>query len=290
MVMIDRRLFDLFIMAPGGESLEVEHAMTIRPDGGLELLDNVDIAVVLGWHDLNEAPPPDLVEALICCHERGAHIVGLCYGTYALAYAGLLDGKRAATHWLAEQDFSARFPKFKLDTNALYVEEDRLVTSAGTAAGLDCCLFLVRKYYGAQIANKVARVMIVAPHREGGQAHFIEQPVAVSTQDAHLNRLLDYLREHLASSYTIDELADQTAMSRRTFTHHFRKATGMTVVEWMVNKRLRRGRELLETTSLTVEAIAEKSGFHTATSLRKHLRQRHHVSRRGWRRTFGENF
>ncbi len=230
-----------------------------------------------------------MIEALIRCHERGAHVVGLCYGTYALAYAGLLDGKRASTHWLAEQDFSGRFPKVKLDTNALYVEEDRLVTSAGTAAGLDCCLFLVREYYGAQIANKVARVMVVAPHREGGQAQFIEQPVAVSTQDAHINRLLDYLRAHLASSHTIDELAARTAMSRRTFTRHFQRATGMTVVEWLVNERLRRGSELLETTSLSVETIAERVGFHTATSFRQHFKQRHQVSPRDWRKTFGDN-
>lgn len=289
MVMIDRPLFDLSIVAPGGESLEAEHAMTIRPDGDLELLDEVDIAVVPGWHDLNEAPPPALSEALIRCHQRGAHVVGLCYGTYALAYAGLLDGKRASTHWLAEQDFSARFPKVKLDTNALYVEEDRLVTSAGTAAGLDCCLFLVREYYGAQIANKVARVMVVAPHREGGQAQFIEQPVATSTQDAHINRLLDYMRENLAASHSIDELAARTAMSRRTFTRHFQKATGMTAVEWLVNERLRRGRELLETTSLSVETISERVGFHTATSFRQHFRHHHQVNPRDWRKTFGHN-
>ncbi|MGY2461756.1 GlxA family transcriptional regulator [Vreelandella sulfidaeris] len=289
MALIDRPLFDLTLVAPGGESLEAEHAMTIRPDGGLELLDNVDIAVVPGWHDLDAAPPSALSEALIRCHERGAHVVGLCYGTYALAYAGLLDNKRASTHWLAEQDFSRRFPKVKLDTNALYVEEDRLVTSAGTAAGLDCCLFLVREYYGAQIANKVARVMVVAPHREGGQAQFIEQPVATSTQDAHINRLLDYLRENLTASHSIDELAARTAMSRRTFTRHFQKATGMTVVEWLVNERLRRGRELLETTSLSVEAISEKVGFHTATSFRQHFRHHHQVNPRDWRKTFGHN-
>ncbi|SFU78088.1 GlxA family transcriptional regulator [Halomonas korlensis] len=288
MAVPDRPLFDLSIVAPEGKPLEGERAMTIRPDGGLELLDWVDIAVVPGWHDLNEAPPPELAEALVRCHERGAHVVGLCYGTYALAYAGLLDGRRASTHWMAERDFHSRFPRVKLDTNALYVEEERLVTSAGTAAGLDCCLFLVREYYGAQVANKVARAMVIPPHREGGQAQFIEQPVAASTQDAHINRLLDYLREHLAESHTIDELAARTAMSRRTFTRHFHKATGMTVVAWLVSERLRRGRELLETTSLSVEAIAERIGFPTATSFRQHFRQRHQVSPRDWRKTFGE--
>ncbi|WP_235042126.1 GlxA family transcriptional regulator [Vreelandella profundi] len=285
----DQPLFDLSIVAPAGKSLESEGVMTIRPDGDLTLLDNVDIAVVPGWHDLNEPPSTELAEALVRCHERGAYVVGLCYGTYALAYAGLLNGKKASTHWMAEQDFSDRFPSIKLDTNALYVEEDRLVTSAGTAAGLDCCLFLVRKYYGAPIANKIARLMVVPPHREGGQAQFIEQPVAVSTQDAHINRLLDYLRENLAASHSIDALADRTAMSRRTFTRHFQKATGMTVVEWLVNERLRRGRELLETTSLSVEAIAESVGFHTATSFRQHFRQHHQVSPRDWRKTFGHS-
>lgn len=284
----DGPLFELVIVAPGGQPLNSERAMTIEPDGGLELLDNVDIAVVPGWHDLNEAPPSELTEALARCHERGAHVVGLCYGTYALAYGGLLDNKRASTHWLAEQDFLQRFPKVKLDTNALYVEDDRLVTSAGTAAGLDCCLFLVREYHGAKTANTIARLMVVPPHREGGQAQFIEQPVAISTQDAHINRLLDYLREHLADTHTIDELAARTAMSRRTFTRHFQKATGMTVLEWLVSERLRQGRELLETTSLSVEAIAERVGFHTATSFRQHFKQRHHVSPRDWRKTFGD--
>lgn len=283
----DGPLFDLVMVTPDGKPLVSERAMTVQPDGGLELLDAVDIAIVPGWHDLNEAPPVALTEALVRCHQRGAHVVGLCYGTYALAYAGLLDNKQASTHWLAEQDFLKRFPKVNLDTNALYVEDDKIVTSAGTAAGLDCCLFLVREYYGAKIANTIARIMVVAPHREGGQAQFIEQPIAISTQDAHINRLLDYLRENVASSHSIDELAARAAMSRRTFTRHFQKATGMTVMAWLVNERLRQGRDFLETTSLSVEAIAEKTGFQTATSFRQHFKHRHHVSPRDWRKTFG---
>lgn len=285
----DGPLFDLVIVTPDGKPLESERAMTVKPDGGLELLDAVDIAIVPGWHDLNEAPSPELTGALKECHQRGAHVVGLCYGTYALAYAGLLDNKRASTHWLAEQDFLNRFPQVNLDTNALYVEDDKLVTSAGTAAGLDCCLFLAREYYGSKTANTIARIMVVAPHREGGQAQFIEQPVAISTQDAHINRLLDYLRENAADNHTIDELATRAAMSRRTFTRHFQKATGMTVVDWLVNERLRQGRELLETTSLPVDAIAERIGFRTGTSFRQHFKRHHHVSPRDWRKTFGGN-
>jgi transcriptional regulator GlxA family with amidase domain len=284
----ERRLFDLKIVAPDGQPLPADRALMVFPDGGLELTETADILVVPGWHDLSSPPQPDLADALARAHARGAHVVGLCYGAYALAYAGLLDGKRASTHWMAEQDFCKRFPCVKLDLNALYVEEDRLITSAGTGAGLDCCLYIVREYYGAKIANKVARIMVIPPHREGGQAQFIEQPMAASTQDAQVNRLLDYLRENLTQQHTVDELATRTAMSRRTFTRHFSKATGMTLVEWLVNERLQRTRELLETTSLPVERISDLVGFQTPVSLRQHFRKRFQVSPRDWRRTFGQ--
>lgn len=284
-----QRLFDLKIVSSDAQPLAAERALTVQPDGGLELTEAADILVVPGWHDLSIPPGPDLVDALTRAHARGAHVVGLCYGAYVLAYAGLLDGKRASTHWMAEQDFCVRFPRVKLDMNALYVEEDRLITSAGTGAGLDCCLYIVREYYGPQIANKVARTMVIPPHREGGQAQFIEQPMAVSTQDAQINRLLDYLRENLSAQHTLDELAARTLMSRRTFTRHFSKATGMTLVDWLVNERLRRTRELLETTSLSIDKIAEFAGFQTSVSFRQHFKKRFQVSPRDWRRAFGQD-
>ncbi len=284
----DRPLFDLKIVAAGAGPIAAERALTVQPDGGLELAEAADILVVPGWPDLNVPPGPGLIDALRRAHARGAHVVGLCYGTYALAYAGLLDGRRAATHWMAEQDFLRRFPGVKLDMNALYVEEDKLITSAGTGAGLDCCLHIVREYHGSRTANMVARMIVIPPHREGGQAQFIEQPVAVSTQDAQINRLLDYLREHLGKQHTIDELAATASMSRRTFTRHFAKATGMTLVEWLVNERLNRSRELLEATSMPVERIAELAGFQTPVSFRQHFKKRFQVSPRDWRRVFGQ--
>jgi transcriptional regulator GlxA family with amidase domain len=281
-------LFDLRIVSSGAQPLAAERALTVQPDGGLELTETADILVVPGWHDLNARPEPDLAGAISRAHARGAHVVGLCYGAYALAYTGLLDGKRASTHWMAEKDFCVRFPRVKLDMNALYVDEDKLITSAGTGAGLDCCLYLVREYYGPKIANKVARTMVIPPHREGGQAQFIEQPMALSTQDAQVNRLLDYLRENLAKSHSIDELAARTSMSRRTFTRHFSKATGMTLVDWLVNERLQRTRDLLETTSLSIERISDLAGFQTPISLRQHFKKRFQVSPRDWRSTFGQ--
>ena len=288
MEMAESRLFDLKIVSPGAQPLTAERAMTVQPDGGLELAETADILVIPGWHDLDARPAPELAAALMRAHARGAHVVGLCYGAYVLAYSGLLDGKRASTHWMAEKDFSLRFPRVRLDMNALYVDEDRLITSAGTGAGLDCCLYLVRAYHGPKIANKVARTMVIPPHREGGQAQFIEQPMATSTQDSQVNRLLDYLRKNIGKQHSIDDLAARAATSRRTFTRHFHKATGMTLVDWLVNERLQHTRELLETTSIPIERISELTGFQTPLSLRQHFKKRFQVSPRDWRRTFGQ--
>lgn len=213
-------------------------------------------------------------------------MVGLCLGTYVLAYAGLLKNHKAATHWEFEQDFISRFPDVKLDCNALYVDDDRLITSAGTAAGLDCCLYLVRQHYGSVIANKLARRMVIPPYREGGQAQFIERPVPVSTQDARINMLLDYLRNNLNKVHGLDELSHYIMMSRRTFTRQFYKATGMSVGEWLLVERLQRSQELLESTSLPIDAVAEQVGFQSATSLRQHFKHRFDVTPSEWRKTF----
>lgn len=283
----DHALFELKIVTPHGDMQTAERALSVQPDGGLELVAQADIVIVPGWHDLDVIPETALMDALHQAHQRGAYVVGLCYGAYALAYAGLLDGKRASTHWMAEQDFTKRFPNVQLDMNALYVDNDRLITSAGTGASLDCCLYIVRKFYGQKIANKMARMMVVPPHREGGQAQFIEQPVATSTQDSRINQLLDYLRKHLENPHSVDDLAQHAAMSRSTFTRHFSKATGMSLGQWLINERLQRTRELLESTTLSVESISALVGFQTPTSLRKHFKRRNQVSPSEWRRTFG---
>lgn len=280
-------IFDLKVVSTNGELQHAENRMTVQPDGGLELLELADIVVIPGWHDLNRSPEPNLISALVRAHDRGAMVVGLCYGAYALGYAGLLNEKEAATHWMAEEDFKHRFPTAKLNTNALYVENDRIVTSAGTAAALDCCLYIVRSFYGTKIANKIARILVVPPHREGGQAQFIEQPIPQSTQDAEINRLLDDLRENLDQQYSIEDLAKQLFMSRRTFTRHFNKSTGMSFGKWMVNARLQRSLELLENTTLSIDRVAEMVGFQTPTSFRQHFNQRFQVSPSAWRKTFG---
>ncbi len=203
-----------------------------------------------------------------------------------LAYAGLLDHRRAATHWENEADFSTRFPQVQLDANALYVSDERLITSAGTTAGLDCCLHVVRQHHGSAVANRLARRMVIPPHRDGGQAQFIARPLPTTTQDQRINRLLVHLRERLAQPHDLDTLARFVAMSRRTFTRHFQQATGMSVGEWLNAERLLYSQALLENTRHSIAAVATLAGFQSEVSFRQRFKQRFAVSPSEWRRTF----
>lgn len=279
--------FSVKVAAENG-TRAASQCLLVNPDGGLEQLETADVIVVPGWADLGQPPSQELVSSLKKAHARGAHVVGLCYGTYALAYAGLLDNRRAATHWNVESDFQRRFPSVSLDVDALYVDEDRLVTSAGTGAGLDCCIYLVRKFWGTKQANRVARIMVLPPHREGGQAQYIDQPVPENARDAALGGLMDHIRRNLGEEHSIDGLAARVAMSRRTFTRRFVKATGMTVGDWIQAERIRRAKELLEGTRLPIDAVAEKAGFQSPVSFRQSFKRALHVSPSDWRKTFGD--
>lgn len=283
----DKSLFNLKIFSIDGQPVKTEQSMIIIPDGGIELIPEFDLVVIPGWDDFNHRPEDSLIKSLQYAYKRGSKLVGLCYGTYALAYTGLLKDKKATTHWLAEQDFNERFPDIRLDSDALYVEDQRIITSAGTGAALDCCLYLVREIYNAQIANKVSRVMVIPPHREGGQAQFIEQPVASSSQDAQINVLLDFLRKNLAQQHSVEALAEKAHMTRRTFTRHFKKATGMSLVEWLNAERIRYSCVLLETTKLSIEQITELSGFNNTVMFRKNFREKYGTSPNAWRKAFG---
>ena len=281
-----RQLFSLKVCAESIAPVQASYGISLATTHGLEVLQEADVVIIPGWHDPATTPSPELIAALRRTHARGVRIVGLCLGAYVLAYAGLLDGHRAATHWEAESDFTRRFPQVCLDANALYVDDQGIVTSAGTAAGVDCCLYLVRSYYGSRIANQIARRMVVPSYREGGQAQFIERPVPVSTLDARINALLTYLRENLNEKLSLDALAQQAHMSRRTLTRSFHQATGMSVGEWLQAERLHRTQELLESSAHGVEAIAGLVGFGTATALRQQFKQTFGVSPVEWRKQF----
>ena len=280
-------LFNLKIFSDDGQDVSTAFGASIPTHGGLDLMEEADIIVIAGWRDIEEAPTPELAENLQRAAKRDAHIVALCYGTYALAYTGLLDGRSAATHWLAENDFVRRFPKIHLDTNRLYAEDGNFLPSAGAAGGLDCCLYLIRKIHGATVANDLARILVAAPHREGGQAQFIHRSVEHRTADDKINRLLDEIRQDLAATYRLDDLAKKLAVSRRTFIRHFSQATGVNFGEWLTTERLWQVQDLLENTDLPIERIAEQSGFGSAANLRLQFKAKFKINPNAWRKVFG---
>ena len=260
--------------------------ISVSASHGLEHLDEADIIIVPFWPHPAQVPSPALLHALAGAWQRGAEVVGLCLGAYVLAYSGLLDGRRAATHWEYEPDFSRRFPAIHLDTNALYTSDQRLTTSAGTAAGIDCCVNIVRQHYGQSLANRVARRMVMPPYREGGQAQYIDRPVPVTTRDSQINQLIEYLQRNLDKPQDLDALARQVNMSRRTFTRHFTKATGLSAGEWLNSARLHHSQVLLETTDHSIEHIARLSGFLSPISFRQRFKAHFAVSPSEWRHTF----
>lgn len=259
----------------------------IEAPAGFKRLAHADIVIVPSWRNPHEPAPAPLLRALRRAHERGATIVGLCLGAFVLADAGLLDQRRAATHWRWAQVFSERFPLVELDQDALYVEDGQLLTSAGTAASLDCCLHLLRKQIGVELANRVARRLVVSPHRQGGQAQFIEQPVpAASAAGDRLADALAWAQRNLGQAPSLDELAARAAMSRRSFTRHFRERTGTTFTPWLNAQRLSLAQRLLETTDLPIENIAAAAGFGSALSLRQHFAASLCTSPSAYRRDF----
>lgn len=284
--MPERGLFEVTVCAEQPGTVVSDIGISINVEHGPEQLETADIIIVPFWEHPETRPAPALLDALGRAWQRGAEVAGLCLGAYVLAYAGLLDNRRASTHWEFEQDFARRFPQVRLDSNALYTSDERLITSAGTAAGIDCCLNIVREYYGTALANRVARRMVIPPYREGGQAQFIEHAVPETTRDEQINDLIDYLRRNLDKRHDIDSLAGYAGMSRRTLTRHFIKATGMTVGDWLSAQRLQRSQELLETTDHSIEVVSSLAGYQSPVSFRQSFKARYNVSPSEWRRTF----
>ena len=280
-----RTLFDLSICSLNGENVYTQFGAVIPVQGDLSLLEQAEVVVIAGWQ-MGEIPHADLLNALKQADGRGAKIIALCYGTYVAAYAGILQGKNATTHWLAADDFQQRFPNILLDNNRLYIEDGNILTSAGASGGLDCLLYWIRQIYGAHIANDLARLLVAPPHREGGPAQFIRKPLAERTGDSKINTLLDFLRENLAQTHRLDDLAERLNLSRRTFSRHFKQATGLTLGDWLLQERLCQAQDLLQDSDDSIERIAEKSGFGTASNLRGQFKAQFHTSPNAWRKTF----
>lgn len=252
----------------------------------LGAVERAGIVIVPSWRDPREQPPQQLLQALQTAHERGAIVVGLCLGSYLLAAAGLLDHRRATTHWLWADDLAERYPLIRVDRDVLYVDEGEIITSAGGAAGIDCCLHLLRRLHGAEIASRVARRLVVPPHRQGGQAQYIETPLRAAPVVDHFSRTLEWVQQSLDQPHSLDSLAERACMSRRTFTRRFRQTVGTTVGVWLLGQRLARAQRLLETTAKSVDQVAQAAGFGSEASLRLHFNKAFRTSPARYRKEF----
>src|ERR1035441_6537858 len=246
-----------------------------------------------GWPGRPRRPPdrprrragPAGPRGLRAAVDRGARVLSICSGAFILGEAGLLDGRRCTTHWRHAAELARRFPQAKVDPDVLYVDDDPVITSAGTAAGIDACLYLVRKEQGSRVANGIARRMVVPPHRDGGQAQYVVQPVAPSC-DGTLRDLLEWRRGHLDQTLTVRQLAARANMSERTLARRFVQDTGTTPQRWLTGQRILLAQQLLEESDATVDAIAERSGFGNATALRHHFRVWRGTTPNAYRRLF----
>lgn len=259
---------------------------TILAENNLSVLNNADIVIMPSWYEDYRSAPGVLLDALRSAHERGAKMVGLCLGAFPLAQAGLLNGKSATTHWLAAGELARRYPDIKVNPEVLYVDEGNIITSGGVAAGLDCCLHILRQIAGAEAANRVARRLLIAPHRDGGQAQFIERPLPISGSDNRLSQVLEWVGHHLDESHSVDSLAERAAMSRRNFTRNFRQLIGTSFKQWLLSQRLSEAQRMLESSDESIESIAQAAGFSTALSLRQHFKNAFRTSPSLYRRIF----
>lgn len=246
--------------------------LTVAAPHGLEEVARADTVVIPGWRGADAAPPPALIEALQQAAARGARLCSICSGAFVLAHAGLLGGRRATTHWRYLDQLEAAFPNIDVEQGVLYVQDGRIVTSAGSAAGLDMLLHLVRSDFGVDIANRVAQRLVVPSHRDGGQAQLVARPLPSSEHNA-IARLMDWVRENLRAEHSVESMAAQAKMGARTFQRRFKEGTGSTPLAWLVKERVQLAEHILETRpALGLEAVADLSGLGSPESLRRHFR------------------
>ena len=288
--------YDLSVVAGEPPPVRAHNDFTMHPACGLERLEEADLIALPAVDDEKlgicagqpRKFPEELLAALRRAVDRGARVLSVCSGAFILGEAGLLDGRRCTTHWRNAEELARRYPEAKVDPDVLYVDEDPVITSAGTAAGIDACLYLVRKEQGSRVANGIARRMVVPPHRDGGQAQYVIQPVAPSC-DGTLRDLLEWLRAHLDQPLTVRQLAARANMSERTFARRFVQDTGTTPQRWLTGQRILLAQQLLEESDETVDAIADRAGFGNATALRHHFRAWRGTTPNAYRRLFRGN-
>ncbi len=280
-------LYGFSTCSPGGEEVRTISGFTVGTQGDLGALEAADTVAVPAYLNVLDPPPGEVVEALRAAAERGARLLSVCAGAFALAHAGLLDGRRATTHWAFAGELAKRFPAIEVDAAALYIDENEVMTSAGLSAGIDLCLHAIRKDFGVAVGERVARQMVAAPHREGGQAQFIERPPlrTVGSIDS-LEPTRRWAAERLDKPLDVAAMARHAGVSPRTFARRFREETGTTPLQWLLSQRVLEARRLLEESELPVEAIAWRVGFGTAASLRDHFRRATATTPTAYRRSF----
>lgn len=276
--------FDFRVCTPVPGEVPMKSGLSMHVATGLEATEDADL-VIMAPYGRDEDVPEAVLEALRRAHQRGAWVMSICSGAFALARAGLLDGRRCTTHWHYSQELASRYPKVLVDEDVLYVQDGRLITSAGTAAGIDACLHLVRVELGANVAAAIARDMVVPPHRDGGQAQFIDRPMPKCGSQP-MEELLRWMVHNLHQDHSVNELAARVHMSPRTFARRFRAETGATPAAWLNSQRVLRAQELLESTDLNIDEIAREAGFGHSVLLRHHFSRVLDTSPQSYRRTF----
>ena len=266
--------------------LRATGGVRVMADGDLSLLDLADTIVVPGWRGIDADVPPALCQALRQAHQRGCRVISICSGVFVLAAAGLLDGKRATTHWRYVDTLQQRYPAIEVVEDVLYIAQEHVFTSAGSAAGIDLCLHVVRTDFGLEAANLVARRLVIQPHRDGAQKQQVAQPVARARESQRLGMLFDFLYQHLAESHSVSSLAQRVGMSERTFLRRFQDATGKTPARWLLDERLQQAQHRLTSSRDSVEKVAELSGFGNAKNLRLRFQQHLAISPRAYRKKF----
>jgi transcriptional regulator GlxA family with amidase domain len=277
-------LYEFSTCSVGGAAVRTTSGFGVSPHSGLGAIRRADTVVVPGYAGLLEPPPAEALAALRAAGRRGARVLSVCTGAFALAHAGLLDGRRAATHWAWAGELARRFPAVAVDPDALYVDEGQVMTSAGLSAGIDLSLHVIREDFGAAAGERVARHMVAAPHREGGQAQFAQPAPAEAGGSLEATRR--WAVERLAEPLDVAAMSAHARVSPRTFARRFREETGTTPLQWLLAQRVLEARRLLEETDLPVEAITWRCGFGTATSLRDHFRRATATTPTAYRRSF----
>jgi transcriptional regulator GlxA family with amidase domain len=281
--------YDFAVVAGEPGPLRSDVGITLHADADLAALARADLVIVPAVSDRRQARgdwPEPLLAALRAVVARGGRVLSVCTGAFVLGAAGLLDGRPCTTHWRRAHELAVAYPAAKVDASVLYVDDDPVITSAGTAAGIDACLYLVRKVQGSRVANAIARRMVVPPHRDGGQAQFVERPMALATDYDTLSDVLQWMQRHLDRQVTVGDLASLAAMSPRTFARRFVAETGTTPQRWLTGQRILLAEELLEQTDETIDVIAERVGFGNATGLRHHFRAWRGTTPHAYRRLF----